>query len=154
MEKKGSIIICTTLHEPVFRLKEIILSVRQFLKEHFEKIIVSCTQTTSSEVKSLLSESGFVVSVSEKNDRISTYREAIKTALENIESPKTQRIFYIDFDRLLHWCAKYPEELIDTLKKTESVDLLHVGRNARAFSTHPSTQKDTEWMVNYLVSNF
>jgi len=48
--------------------------------------------------------------------------------------------------------SKYPAEFTETLKKTESVELLHIGRNSRAVSSHPSTLRTTEWMVNYLGS--
>ena len=38
---------------------------------------------------------------------ISTYRTALKLPLEKT----TNRLFYCDFDRALHWIKTYPEEL-------------------------------------------
>jgi hypothetical protein len=152
MEKKNSVIICSTLHEPEFRLKRSILSVIPFLKENLGPIIISCTKTTNVEVIAFLKESGFIVSIPEDSERISAYRDAIQTGLEYIEFADSQRIFYIDFDRLIHWITNYPNEFLESIEKVNSSELTHFGRTPKAFSSHPLTQKNTERIVNFLAS--
>jgi predicted glycosyltransferase involved in capsule biosynthesis len=152
MEKKNSVIICSTLHEPEFRLKQSILSVIPFLKEKLSTVIISCTKNTSEDALNFLRANGFIISIPEDSNRISAYRDAIQTALEYIEFADSQRILYIDFDRLAHWIMNYPDEFLESIEKANSVELTHFGRTPKAFSTHPSTQKNTERIVNYLSS--
>ena len=152
MQKKNSVIICSTLHEPEFRLKQFIVSIIPFLKENLGSIIISCTKKTNDNVLKFLRDNGFIVSVPEDFDRISAYRDAIQTALEYIEFADSQRILYIDFDRLVHWIMNYPDEFLESIEKVNSVELTHFGRTPKAFSTHPPTQENTERIVNYLSS--
>jgi hypothetical protein len=152
MEKKKSVIICCTLHEPEFRLKQSIVPIIPFIKEKLNTVIISCTKKTCEDTLGFLRANGFIISVPEDFDRISAYRDAIQTALEYIELAESQRIFYIDFDRLVHWIMNYPNEFIESIEKANSVELTHFGRTSKAFSTHPSTQKNTERIVNYLSS--
>lgn len=57
-----------------------------------------------------------------------------------------------DFDRLLHWWRCWREELVATVARIPSCDLLLLGRTERAWATHPAHQLDTEQMANRLVS--
>ena len=67
-------------------------------------------------------------------------------------NPEEERIFYIDFDRLLHWLHSYPGELKDVLLEHGDLNYLQVERSPRAFETHPETQKRTETIVNEMGS--
>jgi hypothetical protein len=83
---------------------------------------------------------------------IDTYKLSLTKTLEYIDDPLRQNIFFIDFDRLLHWIHAYPDEITVILQKEFNLDFLLIGRTPRAFETHPSTQKDTESMVNEIGS--
>ncbi|MFX1520479.1 MAG: hypothetical protein ACFFCD_11220 [Promethearchaeota archaeon] len=81
---------------------------------------------------------------------LETYKKAINEVL--MLTDLNQTLFYIGFDRLLHWISKYPEELRKILSDVLDVDYAHICRTKRAFETHPITQKDTEIVVNQLSS--
>ena len=152
MSQNSDIIIATTLHEPVFRLKRVLDSCLPFIKENGLKIIVSCTSATNDDVTSYLRKTGFEVSIPLKDKIVVTYLHALEVATSRIEDPISQKILYLDFDRLLHWIHNYPEEFLRTLEICTNYELLHIGRNPRAFKTHPETQQSTEIIVNQLGS--
>lgn len=147
-----SIIITSTLHEPEFRLRKSFEKALSFIKRYDPKIIVSCTSFSSSEVIKTLQKYDITVKISPKDPQIDTYSFAIRCALDACEEEQYLRIFYIDFDRLLHWINNYPSEIMDTMKNSLNFDLLHIGRSERAFQTHPRTQRDTEKIVNHVGS--
>lgn len=145
---KIDFLLCSTFHDPEFRLKDLIKSTLPKLNELFVKIIVCLTPYTPDEVHSFLLSEGFnsIVEPSERN--IDTYRTALKTTIEYINDSESQRIFHIDFDRLIHWINTYPEELTNILNNNINEEYIHIGRTTRAFNTHPKTQKETEIIVN------
>ena len=149
---KKEYLFCSTLHDPEFRLKDLLKSTLPKIKELFVKGIICLTPYTPNEVLSFLLNEGFIAIVEPSDKHIDTYRTAIRTALDNIDNPTFQRIFHIDFDRLIHWIHSYPEELTNILKDHQDVEYLHIGRTFRAFETHPSTQKKTEIIVNEIGS--
>ncbi len=152
MNRQNNIILCSTFHDPQFTLKNLLISTIPTIKKLFLKSIVCCTPATGKEVGDFLTNNGIDVVYSPEMAQLDTYRFAIKTALEYIKEPKIQRLFYIDFDRLIHWVNVYPEELEKIFENNTNVDYLHIGRSNRAFKTHPETQKDTEIIVNELGS--
>lgn len=79
-----------------------------------------------------------------------TYREAIKKGI----NLNTRYIHVCDFDRILHWADKFPNELKDVIGLIPSdYGLTFFCRTKRAFDTHPETQTKTESIVNDLASS-
>ena len=151
MIESNSLILSATLHEPQFRLKKMLLEVLPIIKTLFSASVVCCTPSTGSDVVEFLKNEGFSVPIGPVAPQYECYRLAHKIALTMIVNPALQKIFYIDFDRLIHWASKFPEELKDVLQNID-VDYLHIGRTDRAFESHPITQKNTEIIVNELGS--
>ncbi|TXT64749.1 MAG: hypothetical protein BAJALOKI3v1_170035 [Promethearchaeota archaeon] len=147
-----SIIIASTLHEPEFRLRKSFEKALSFINKFHPNIIISCTSFTSSEVINTLQKDNITVRLTPNDPQIDTYSFAIRCALDVCEEEQYQRIFYIDFDRLLHWINNYPSEIMETMKDSFNFDLLHIGRSDRAFKTHPRTQRDTEKIINHVGS--
>jgi hypothetical protein len=147
MVQKISCVVSSTLHEPQFRLKSALLTALPTIKNLFSEIVICCTSSTGKEVKDFLLKQGFLVPISPSLRQFETYKLALSTALECIKNPENQKIFYIDFDRLIHWINNYPEELRSVLNNVD-VDNLHIGRTSRAFNTHPLTQITTERIAN------
>ena len=141
-------LICSTFHDPEFKLHDLLESALPKLKELFVKATICLTPYTPNNVLNFLKDEGFNAIIEPSDRHIDTYRTALRTTLDNIDKPNFQRIFLIDFDRLVHWIHSYPDELTNILKKDLDVDLLHIGRTPRAFDTHPTTQKKTKIVVN------
>ncbi|MFX0187857.1 MAG: hypothetical protein ACFE8A_08985 [Candidatus Hodarchaeota archaeon] len=152
MIKSTNFLLCSTHHDPEFKLKNLLKKVASIIKKLFIKTIVCLTPTTSEKVYKFLSREGFMVIIGSSMRQIDIYRKALKTTLNNIEKQQTEKIFYIDFDRLIHWIHAYPNELTNLINKKIDVDYLHIGRTSRAFDTHPSTQQKTEIIINEIVS--
>ncbi len=148
-------ILSSTFHDPQFRLKSLLKSVLPIIKRLFSKSIVCCTPSTVDKVSNFFRETnydGFEVVKGPNMSQIDNYKKAISVTIDSIESPINEKIFYIDFDRLIHWALSFPDELKNTLKNNEDVEYLHIGRTSRAFETHPLTQRETESIINELAS--
>lgn len=122
------------------------------MKQHFLNIVVSCTISTAHNVVDFLKDEGLKVTINPSTKHIDNYLNAVKKAKDLITNSSTQKIFYLDFDRLIHWSWKYPKELLEVLNIAKNVEYLHLERSPRAFETHPSTQRYTENIVNYIGS--
>lgn len=141
-------ILASTLHDPNLILMKLMKPILGLIKALFLEKIVCCTPTTRIEVKELLKREGFKVFVGISDGQVGNYKLAIKNALDCIKNSDFQKIFYIDFDRLIHWINTYPDELSNILTNNLSVEYLHFGRTPRAFKTHPPTQTETERIIN------
>jgi len=146
------IILTSTFHDPGLKLKESLLSALSLLKELFKQVIIILTPSMNQKSIKFLKNKGFIVIRCLYDSRVETYKLAYKKALEHIEDEMSERIMYIDFDRLIHWINQYPDELKKLLYEIE-VEYLHIGRTPRAFDTHPDTQKATEMIVNEFGSS-
>jgi len=152
MNKINTVLLSSTLHDPELKFMELMNPILPMIKTLFKERIVCCTPSTREEVLNFLKAEGFKVVVGNSMDQVGNYKLAIQTSLKYITNSKTQKIFYIDFDRLIHWLDTYPEELSDVISNNKEVDYLHIGRTSRAFETHPSTQKETEGIINEIGS--
>ena len=155
MSKANSYILCSTIHDPEFKLKKLLKSTLPIIKNLFSLKIICCTSPSIEFSQFFEKHEDFIILTTSSLRQVDTYKTALKTTIKNIPNPnlRTQKIFYIDFDRLIHWVNSYPEELKDVLRKgTDDVEYLHIGRSDRAFDTHPSTQKKTEQLINKICS--
>ena len=152
MNQKISYLLCSTVHDPQFRLKSFLESTLPMINNLFSKKILCCTPSSGDRYQNFLVREGFEVITCNSTKNIDTYKLALKTTLNYIDNPSKQNIFFIDFDRLIHWIHSFPNEITEILQKEINVDYLLIGRTPRAFDTHPSTQKDTENIVNEIGS--
>ncbi|MBD3254404.1 MAG: hypothetical protein GF383_04885 [Candidatus Lokiarchaeota archaeon] len=146
--KPNNTILCSTFHDPEFKLRHHLNSAMTKIQQSFSKKIVCCTPITSNKAISSLKELDFHVVLGRELIQVNNYNLALSAAINETNNPNNQRIFYVDFDRLIHWSNNYPDELLATIDQCKEVELLHIGRSERAFNTHPSTQKATENIVN------
>ncbi len=61
-------------------------------------------------------------------------------------------LHYCDLDRALHWARCYPDEMVATLARVPSADLLIIGRTPRAFASHPRCLTETEALANHVFA--
>lgn len=152
MSKIKTVLLSSTLHDPELKLMSLMKPILPMIKNLFFEKIVCCTPSTGEDVRKLLKAEGFIVLVGNSMDQVGNYKLSIENTLDYIDNSKVQKIFYIDFDRLIHWINVYPGELSTILSDKIDVDYLHIGRTSRAFETHPPTQKDTENIINEIGS--
>ncbi len=67
-------------------------------------------------------------------------------------APTISHIHLCDFDRILHWVAYYRDELQEVVAQIPLYDVTVLGRTARAFASHPRTQRDTEQIINHVFA--
>ncbi len=63
-----------------------------------------------------------------------------------------EHLHLCDFDRALHWMARFPDEVHAMLADVPLYDFLIMGRSARAWETHPPVQKVTEDLTNLVFA--
>lgn len=146
------LILVSTFHDPNFILKKHLLKALPAIKQMFPLRIVCLTPTTDRKVGTFLEKMGFSIVFSPSMKQVDTYKTAFETSLKLYSESGKSRIFYIDFDRLIHWVNNYPKELLEVLNKYNEFEYLLIGRSKRAWETHPETQKYTEIIVNEMGS--
>ncbi|MHA1765463.1 MAG: hypothetical protein ACTSVK_04310, partial [Promethearchaeota archaeon] len=146
------LITSTTVHDPEALLKPIILRNIDKTIKICKKIVVIATPTTNSEIISLLEKysPNLIIKQNSSMKNVDNYKFALKIGIENIS--EEGRVFYSDFDRLLHWVENFSEELAHIIEENLDYDYLHLGRSQTAFKTHPSTQTRTEYIANQFAS--
>jgi hypothetical protein len=145
-------IVASTVHDPEFRLKTHLDEAMPLIKDLFVEQYICYTSPTSDELVQYLKREGFNATESETMKQIDTYTQVISNAVDQINNPALDFIFYIDFDRLIHWVLHFPKELKDVFLNFKGYDFLHIGRSKRAFATHPPTQQKTEYITNKIGS--
>jgi hypothetical protein len=74
-------------------------------------------------------------------------RDVVELAWEH--DPMAEQYFYCDFDRLLFWYQKFPDELKKVIEMRSQFMVL--GRTDEAMSTYPSLQYETERAMNRII---
>ena len=152
MIKSADLVLVSTFHDPDFSLKDHLLTALPFIKEMFPSRITCLTPSTDKKVGDFLENMGFSIVYSTSMRQVDTYKTAFESSLKLFSESGLEKIFYLDFDRLIHWINSYPKELSEVLNNYNDFDYVHIGRSKRAFETHPETQKYTEIIVNEIGS--
>lgn len=142
-------ILITTIHDPYMKLFNDISRYAPSINEIFDKIYICISDKTNKKIADICAEHFVNVRVIKKNGAADARRKVLKYALSELQTE--QNIMYCDFDRVITWIKLYPKELIEVTSKINvnlDADYLVVGRTKRAFSTHPSSWKDTEVVTN------
>lgn len=140
--------LVSTMHDPDGRMVETTRLLFSRLLEMYEAVVVAPTFLTSPHMLEAL-EGAVVEPLEESNGCIGVgRRHALRMGLRTNAS----HLHYCDFDRILHWIERYPEELASTLGELQKHDYTIIGRTDRAFATHPRVQRDTESITNHAFS--
>lgn len=136
------------MHDPEGRMVGATKLLIDRLLEMYEAVVVAPTSHTSPDMLDAL-RGATVELLEESNSRIGVgRRHALRMGLRTNAS----HLQYCDFDRILHWIGRYPEELISTLEELQKYDYTIIGRTDRAFASHPRVQRDTEAITNHAFS--
>lgn len=106
--------LASTLHNPNDEMLPILQKTMIIQKFFFTSLNVVATKDTHKNLLSYLFENVNLKIVESKDGGSSGHRKhALKLALKN--SPKAKYLFYVDYDRLLHWITNYENELKDLI---------------------------------------
>ena len=145
-------ILASTVHDPEFRLEPQLNEAMPLIEDLFAEKCICYTKPTNEGLLEFLKENGFRATESKTMRQIDTYKQVVAHAKDQISKPALEFIFYIDFDRLLHWALNFPKELKNTFVNFKGQEFFHIGRSKRAFATHPPTQRKTEQIINKIGS--
>ena len=144
-------VLLSTLHDPGGKFARIKNAEKlvEGATSNYAKSVINITRATSARTKKL-AERHF--------ERIysgtGTMGEHMVSLMKHSQA-KGGTFHYCDFDRLLHWQLHYPKELRRTAGAiSKSKGFVFINRTRRAFESHPETQKDTETIMNMLVSAY
>ncbi|MBN1563533.1 MAG: hypothetical protein JXA10_06835 [Anaerolineae bacterium] len=111
-------------------------------------IFVVVPPDAGSDVSALIDHPG--VSIISGDDWYGGRHHAVQNALAS--GLNFAAIHYCDFDRLLHWLERFPDELQRTVDHITQVDCLITGRTDQAWATHPRCMIETENIFNMTFS--
>jgi hypothetical protein len=141
--------LVVTVHQPDERLVPMIEAHLPGLAARYSVLVARCSARTHPAVLSLLRQHGASVHLGEaKQEGLHNIgairRETLSAALE----VSATHLHLCDFDRAIHWQARFPQELGEVITAIGRHDLLVLGRTERAWATHPPYQAETEPLFN------
>ncbi len=141
--------LASTLHDPEGATLPLLLDALPDLPRRYAGLAIVATEETPERMIAPLVAAGAAVTRGP-----SEYREIGRRRLGAVRQAAdlAPSVHLCDFDRLLHWWHGWRDELDATLARIATVDLLLLGRTARAWATHPANQVETEQAANRLVS--
>lgn len=149
MNTRSEVALIAVAHLPNERLASLVEAQLPELAGRYAALTAFCSGSTHPTILDLLRRHGASVQMDDKPSagigRIGDVRrKALRAGLE----AGTPYLQMCDFDRTLHWVARYPQELETVVAEITEYDLLVLGRTERAWATHPPYQADTEPLFN------
>lgn len=143
-------VLSLIFHDPEDRLHDQAVRALPVLAQAFSAIAVFAGPQTPESLLQLFAGAGALVrqvSLAESWSKIGQARRAVLELGLQTDCPF---LLYCDGDRALHWAETYPQELASAGRQVQEHDFTVIGRNPRAYATHPRTQRDTEVLFNHL----
>jgi hypothetical protein len=152
--QRSGVVLAATHHDPEGRLYEQAARMLPALKGIFAGLAIHATAATQERSLALLAEHGALVrcdppGMSSGLPELGRSRRAVVALALELGAPC---MLFCDFDRVLHWAERYPAELAHVAGAAADHDFTVVGRTARAFASHPRTQRDTEAIINHVYA--
>lgn len=137
-------------HDPQGQLSEQVRQAAPLLADRFSNIAICASPQANPQALALWQAAGALVETESRGDDLPAYRlgAARRTAVLLALQQGSDHVLYCDGDRILHWIARYPDELRQVADQIRAYDFTVLGRSARAFQSHPGVQRDTEGVVN------
>ncbi len=115
------------------------------LRKMYRAYVVVATPATSAEILAIYRDHDCDVWDIGSAEIGTSRRNAVKLALEM----EGDWFHYCDADRILHWQMHYPDELREMIETIiPQADYSAIGRNPRAYATHPLVQREAEYVCN------
>lgn len=142
--------LVATVHDPEGRMLAA-LEERGALLGRYGDVLVTVTDATDARLVRRLEAFGVTVVPGGEGEVGDAMRALLRAALETGSSS----YLYCDFDRWLHWCGTFPQELEEVPGRVgrEFPDAWYVciGRTQRAFASHPEVQRVAEAATNRVL---
>ncbi len=138
-------ILLSTLHDPNNLMGEFLREHLGNLRQLYEAYIVVATPVTSADTLAIYRAHDCAVWETGSAEIGTSRLNAVKAALQT----GGDWFHYCDADRILHWQMHYPDELREMVKRVITLaDYSAIGRNSRAYATHPLVQREAEYICN------
>ncbi len=149
MSSRHSVTLAVTVHQTDERLAGLAQAQLPELLTRYAALTALCSQGTHPTIVDLLRRQGALVETDDSEPSgIHRIGDVRRKTIELGLRPGTTHLQMCDFDRAIHWVAHYPQELEAVIADLCDYDLLVLGRTARAWTTHPPTQTETEPLFN------
>jgi len=151
-----AITLATTYHDGNDRMHEQIARVLPTFTQLFDGIAIQVSVRAPERSLALLARAGAVIQRDDPSQPVgaaglgNARRRVLALALQQ----NTPVLLFFDFDSLLHWAERYPDELAAVLSQLAQYDMTIIGRTERALNSHPQSQCATEVLVNRLFAHF
>jgi hypothetical protein len=150
-----TIALATTYHDAKDRMYDQIVQALPALTRLFDGIAVQASPAAPPRSLAALADAGARIGQDDPRQpggaaqlgRIR--RAALALALQQ----RTTFLLYFDFDSMLHWVQRYPDELGAVLARIPEHDMTLIGRSQRALDSHPHSQRETEVFVNHAFAH-
>jgi hypothetical protein len=149
LQAAQSVALLATVHQPDERLARMAEAHLPSLVARYASVRAFCSGSTHPTILALLHSCGATVHIDrEPSAGIWHIGEVRRRTLRLGLQAGTTHLQMCDFDRALHWVARYPQELETIIAAIPNYDLLVLGRTPRAWTTHPPYQAETEALFN------
>lgn len=146
--KLSRVALITVTHDPNGKNISLLKKQKKEIEKLYDELYSAVSDQTSAQLKSELENSKFNVKTIPKKGAAYARRESVNFGL----SGKADFFHYCDFDRLLTWMSKHPNELKEIVKEVADYSYIILGRTERAFYTHPIEWIETEKITNKIFS--
>jgi hypothetical protein len=138
-------VLLSTLHDPTGAMVNFLRLHLGALRQLYSAYVVVATPATSAETLTIYRDFDCEVWATGSAEIGTSRRAAVKLALEM----DANWFHYCDADRILHWQMSYPDELRNVVRHViPAADYSAIGRNPRAYATHPLVQREAEYICN------
>jgi hypothetical protein len=150
-----NVVLAATQHDPEGRLYDQTARTLPALANIFGGMAFLVSHATQERSLTLLGSAGAQVRLEIAEQRAASWRGlglARRAAIELALGLEAPFILFCDFDRMIHWVERYPEELARVVTSLPEHDFTVLGRTERAFASHPRVQRDTEAIINHVYA--
>jgi hypothetical protein len=113
----------------------------------FAGIAVQAGQASDPASLNLLRSAGAVIGF-DAPDRAGQLGAARTATVQRALQLQAEHLLFCEFDRLLTWVERHPDELGRVAQAITARDCTVLGRTPAAFATHPQVQRETEALAN------
>lgn len=132
------------IHDPRGVDVERFRMVANFLDGIYEERFATVSDQTAGRWIEELEKHQYRIRIIPKKGAAYARRELVKFGLTG----SLEYFHYGDYDRILTWALRYPDELMRTVKEIRQYDYTIIGRTERAFLSHPVAWVETERITN------